>query len=784
VADHLAGLDSGGAFALNNPRLVRDAQTVEFDARSPDAWRATVRRRLVVAALLLAFWATGIVVRLVYLQVLQYDVLLARAERQQSQTIDINPGRGEITDRHGRVLATSVDGDVIYAVPSDVAEPERVAHELCRVLDGCDAREEASLLQRLHSRRDRAPVMGNLSEGEAHRIVALGLPGIDVEVGTGRTSAISVVTHAVEDPVAVADQVCGALDRCSADARETLVKRLSGKRDFVYIRKRATPAEAQRVAALGIDGIGFLKESRRYYPNRSLAAPLLGFVDAKNEGVGGLELVYERLVAGKAGSLIVHHDAQRRVIQAAGKEQPTAGSSLELTIDSRLQFIAERELRAALDEHGAEGGSVVMMDPHSGEILALASAPDFNPNDSSRVDRNTRVNRAVETIYEPGSTFKTFTAAAALEERVISPLDSVDSSMPCHFGSARPITDVKPLGVISFEKVIAKSSNCGTARVAVHRLGTERTMRYVSRFGFGQRASRDFPAESGGIVHRPSDLKEHDLARVAIGYTIAVTPLQMAAAMSAIANGGELVRPRVIRAVRRGSVREEQPREVIRRAISVDTATRLTAMLEEVVVSGTATAARIEGYTIAGKTGTARKLNPNGRGYVSEYMASFAGFFPSRDPAVAMIVVIDGPRRKGYYGGAVAAPVFKRIAEASLRYLAVPPNVDRRAPVVVTRGERVPHIAPVSVAVLSPDSPLAVAASADAGTMPDLSGLSARQAVRVIGERGLETRLIGHGFVVSQSIAPETEIHPGDLVEVRLTREPPPRLTGDEGALP
>jgi cell division protein FtsI (penicillin-binding protein 3) len=773
VADHYAGLDSGTS-ALNNARLLRRAHQADSDAFDGEAWRTTVRRRLAVVGVLMALWGAGIVARLVYLQVVRHDALVAQAESQHSQTIDINPGRGDITDRHGRVLASSVDGDVIYAVPSDVRDPERVAHQLCSVLEGCDKREEESLLQRLHSRRDRALVMGNLTESEAQRVAALDLTGISVEFGKGRANSLSATTRDVGNQDEVADLICGVLDRCTDDTRETLVKRLSGKRDFVYIRKRASPAEAQRVEALQLDGVGFMKENRRYYPNRSLAAPMLGFVDAKNEGVGGLELVYERLVAGRSGSLIVYHDAQRRVIQAAIRDQPTAGASLELTIDSHLQFIAERELRAAVEEHGAEGGTVVMMDPRTGEILALVSAPDFNPNDSSRVDRHTRVNRAVETIYEPGSTFKTFTAAAALEEGVISPLDHVDSTMPCHFGSARPITDVKPLGVITFEKVIAKSSNCGTARVAVHRLGAERTMRYVTRFGFGQRASLDFPAESAGIVHKPSMLKEHDLARVAIGYTIAVTPLQMAAAMSAIANGGELLRPRVVRAVSRRGVREERPREVIRRAVSEETATRLTAMLEEVVVSGTAGAARIDGYTIAGKTGTARKRNPNGRGYVSEYMASFAGFFPSRDPAVAMIVVIDGPRRKGYYGGAVAAPVFKRIAEATLRHLAIPPNVDRRAPVVVAAKPAAGRLAPVAVSVLHPQSPQSVAADTASGRMPDLSGLSARQAVRLLGERGLEARVTGHGFVIAQSIAPDAEVMPGDLCTIRLARDHPP----------
>ena len=554
------------------------------------------------------------------------------------------------------------------------------------------------------------------------------------------------------------------MTRCGDDVRETIEKRLQGKKDFVYIRKRATPAEAQRVAAERLPGVGFMKESRRYYPNRDLASALIGFVDAKNHGVGGLELVHNTLVTGTGGTLIVQHDAQQHVIATMLREAPTPGVTLELTIDARLQFIAERELRAAVEEHGAIGGTVVMMDPHTGEILALVSEPHFNPNDSSKVDRASRVNRAVETIYEPGSTFKTITAAAALEEDVIKPTDIVDATMPCRFGTAKAITDVHQVGVVSFEKVFAKSSNCGTARVAVNRLGTERLMRYVKRFGFGVRATRDFPAESGGMVMRVQDIKEHDLARVAIGYTIAVTPLQMAAAMSAIANGGELIKPRIVRATISGTTRTPTVREVTRRAISTNTAARLTTMMEAVVEAGTAKAARIEGYTLAAKTGTARKLNPNGRGYLMEYMASTAGFFPSRNPAVAMIVVIDAPKRKGYFGGAVAAPVFQRIADATLRHLAIAPNVNRQPPIVVARGTDGPSIAPVSHD--RREGPQLTAAGDSA--MPDLAGLSAREAVRALIELGWEPRLRGQGaFVARQSVPGGNARGPGRCVPAR-----------------
>lgn len=770
ATDLLSGLDSSAA-ALNNARVVRDAQRADQEqAAVPSDWRVTVRPRLAFVAVLLVLWALGICARLVVLQVVQHKALVARAESQQNQTIELNPRRGRILDRSGRVLASSVDGDVIYAVPSDVDDPEALASTLCDALEDCDGEERKSLVQRLDSRRGTTTVLSTLSPEEADRIVDLKQDGFVVDRGKGgRTGSLRFITRDLEDAAGLAERVCGTLVRCTEDARETIEKRLQGKLDFVYIRKRATPAQAQRVAAMKLAGVGFMKESRRYYPNRDLAGPLLGSVNAKNSGVSGLELVHNKLVTGTGGTLIVQKDANQNTLAGSLRQAPTAGVTIELTIDAQLQHIAERELRAAVEEHGAIGGTVVMMDPHTGEILALVSEPHFNPNDSSTVDRDSRVNRAVESIYEPGSTFKTITAAAALEENVIKPTDIVDATMPCRFGSARAITDVHQVGVVSFEKVFAKSSNCGTARVAVNRLGTEKLMRYVRRFGFGVRTGRDFPAESGGMLMPIKAIKEHDLARIAIGYTVAVTPLQMAAAISAVANGGELLKPRIVRATISGGVRKASNREVVRRAISPRTSARLTTMMESVVEEGTAKSARIQGYTIAAKTGTARKLNEGGRGYLMEYMASTAGFFPSRNPAVAMIVVIDAPKRKGYFGGAVAAPVFQRIADAALRHLAIAPNVDRQPPIVVARGSDGPSLAPARVDARS--GPRIAAGSRT--EMPDLSGLSARAAVRTLVELGWEARLHGTGsFVARQSVPAGMPVGDGGVCLLELSRFP------------
>ncbi len=486
-----------------------------------NAWRTTLKRRLVAAAAVFLLWSLAIEARLIYFQVVEHDALVAAAERQQSRTVAAPAKRGDILDRSGRLLAYSVDADTVYAVPSEIQNAGAAAAALCTALGGCTGKDRAALAERLQSRRY-----------------------------------------------------------------------------FEYVRRQVPPEQARRVAALDLEGVGFLKESRRYYPNRTLAAQLLGYVGLDHEGLAGIEATYEELISGEPGKVLVHTDARRHAFSRV-ERPPTAGDSLELTIDLNLQHIAERELKAGVDASGSRGGSAIVMDPFTGEILAMANYPAFNPNAYRDFSVDARRNRAVQDLYEPGSTFKIVTASAALDERVVSPDDLIDvSAGAIDFPGRPPIRDDHPLGVIPFRTVIAKSSNVGSIKVGL-RVGGERFLDYMRRFGFGRRSSPDFPGENAGLLWTPRN--DSSLASMLIGYEIGITPLQMAAALGSIANGGELLQPRVVRAVVRDGRRLPVPRKTVGRTVSERTAAELRAILEAVVEpGGTATRAKVEGFTVAG----------------------------------------------------------------------------------------------------------------------------------------------------------------------------------------
>ncbi len=646
------------------------------------------RSRLLLMAVVFACWAVAIVARLVFLQVVSYDALAARVASQGRRTVQTPANRGDIADRSGRVLASSVDADTIYAVPSRV-----------------------------------------------------------------------------DDPAATARALCGALQACDRRGQEEIEARLRQKRDFVYVRRRVTPAEAQQVAGLALPGVGFTKETRRVYPHRELAAHVLGYTGLDNKGLAGIEATLDSVVRGREGTLLALEDARHNVFSRI-ERVPTAGASVELTIDAQLQYVAERELRAAVEEHRADGGSLIALDPHTGEILAMANWPTFNPNVYSASSADARRNRSTQDIYEPGSTFKLVTASAAIEHGLFSPEDVIDvSAGMIRFGS-RVIDDMHRYGPLSFTDVIVKSSNVGAIKVGA-RVGAERLLEYVRAFGFGRPASRDFAGESGGIVYR--ELDPSALASVSMGYQVGVTPLQVVTATSVVANGGTLYEPRLVRAITHNGVRTVTAPTARRRVISEKTAATMTAIMEAVVDRGTATRARVAGYTVAGKTGTADKL-VGGRYSASQQNVSFAGFVPSRNPVLAMIVMIDSPRIGGDTGGIVAAPVFQRVATAAMRHLGVAPNIDAAPPVVVTRQ------ASARMMSASPEIIPTTATPPTASTVPDLTGFGAREAVHELVRLGLTPRVSGQGLVVGQTPAPGSPIEPGGLATLTLVRVPPAAL--------
>lgn len=577
---------------------------------------------------------------------------------------------------------------------------------------------------------------------------------------------IYAVPTEIADAPQAARQLCDALGDCTPKERDALESRLSKRRAFAYVRRQASPAQARAVAALNLDGVGFLKEHRRLYPNRELAAHLLGYVGTDNKGLGGLEAAYDGVVRGTPGTMLVQTDARRRPFQRA-ERAAARGATLELTIDQTLQHIVERELGAAVRQHKADGGTAVVMDPSTGEVLAMASAPTFNPNVFGDASADARRNRAVQDIYEPGSTFKIVTASAALEEHVFSPNELIDTGDGQIRFDSRVIRDDHPGGVMSFTQALVTSSNVGAIRMGL-RLGPQRLGVYVRRFGFGQSTSPDFPAETSGIVWNPARLTDSALASVSMGYQVGVTPLQMVTAASAVANGGQLLEPRVLRAVVRDGVRTPVEPRVVRRAVSTATAAELTEIMEGVVERGTATAARLDGFTVAGKTGTASKL-VNGAYSKSAYNASFVGFVPSRDPAFTILVVIDTPRVGSYYGGIVAAPVFKRIASQALRLRGVLPSVGRVPPVLVARRDaNAPRMAPAIDRMRTPT----VVPIGDTALVPDLRGLSARDALQTLARVGLKAQLTGDGIVVDQQPAAGAPFEVGDTCTLMLGRDP------------
>jgi cell division protein FtsI (penicillin-binding protein 3) len=619
-----------------------------------------------------------------------------------------------------------------------------------------------------------------VARAERQRSKTITIPGKrgDLVDRDGRVLAYSVDGDAifaepqlVRDAAGTAARVCGAIDGCSDADRAQMMDRLQQRRAFAYLWRRASPADAARVRALSIRGIGIVREERRYYPHRELAAHVLGWVGLDGDGLGGIEAAYEERIAGQPGVMLLQTDA-KQVAFARVQRPPTAGATLELTIDSYLQYIAERELRAGVEEFGARGGTVIVMEPRTGDVLAMANHPTFNPNSPNAVREDQRRNRAVQEVYEPGSTFKIVTASGALDERVARPNEMFDVSRGAISFGARVIRDVHRYGPLSFTDVLVKSSNVGAILIG-QRLGAERMARYVDAFGFGRPALRALRGESRGIVWNVAGLDASALASVSMGYQIGVTPVQMAAAVSVVANGGELVAPRLVRAVIRDGHRSPLPPTVVHRAVTAETAATLTSIMEGVVEAGTARAARIQGYTIAGKTGTAAKLE-NRRYSKTDYNASFIGFLPSRQPALAVLVVIDSPKGKGYYGGAVAAPVFKRIAEQALRHLGIAPTIGAPPPLVVAR--RSPPSAAVDSRPARVDAgvSLAIGPPSPAGLMPDLRGLSAREAAHALARLGLVPQVEGDGVVVDQEVPPGASPEYGATCRLRLTRRAGP----------
>jgi len=449
-----------------------------------------------------------------------------------------------------------------------------------------------------------------------------------------------------------------------------LRERLFRKKSFVWLARKMTPQQAEAVRALKIKGLGLIKESKRTYPNSYLASHVIGFAGLDNTGLEGMELAFDKYLKGEVGWALFLRDARQRKLDIWEEMVlPKDGYDLILTIDEVLQYIAERELDKVFQSSHAKGACIVMMDPHTGAILALANRPTYDLNNSGKVDKDQMRNRAICDLFEPGSVFKIVTLCAALEEKKVNEEDRFFCENGSYKVLSHTLHDHRPHGWLTFREVIQQSSNIGTTKVA-QMLGPKAVSRYVKLFGFGEKLGIDLPGEINGVAKEPRQWSKISIAAIPIGQEVGVTVLQLASAISVIANGGQLMKPYLVQSIqdkRQETIKEFSPL-MIRKVISSEVAARAKKILAGVVESGTGTLAKMEGITAAGKTGTGQKLEPNGTYSHSKFIASFIGFAPVEDPLITVVVVVDEPRPY-YFGGVVAAPVFKNVASDSIKYL-------------------------------------------------------------------------------------------------------------------
>lgn len=581
--------------------------------------------------------------------------------------------------------------------------------------------------------------------------------------------------------------------------QEVLEDRFASSKSFTWISRKLPPEKAEAITALNLKGIYLQKENKRFYPKHDLAAHVLGFVDMDEKGLGGIEYELDKEIRGESGKIVVMEDARRRWFDST-QAKLNKGEDVVLTLDEKIQFIVERELNAAIAQTHAIAGSAIVMNPNNGEILALANWPTFNPNKASEASAESRMDRAVSALYEPGSTFKLITLAAAFNEGITRP----DEVFDCENGSivvaGHRIHDHKPFGLLNVSEILAKSSDVGAIKIAL-RLQSPRFYDYIRAFGFGTPTGVDLPGESKGLLRPVEDWGSFSIGSISMGQEVGVTPIQLISAVSAIANGGLLYKPRVVEELERnghpqpveGASASAEPKRVIR----PDTAATLRRLMEGVVLNGTGPKAHLDGWTSAGKTGTAQKIDPaTGRYSRTKYIASFTGFAPINDPAVTILVSLDSPVGL-HEGGDVAAPVFKRIAEQVLAYLDVPRDVPLSPKLVQTAyGKQAKDdkadledfsavdFSAQPDAVLAASHPkkagsktegdtpeMAVTMAVDPGgdiEMPDFSGKTMREVADISLKLGLDPVLVGSNLATDQSPAAGAKVRRGAKVTVRF----------------
>ena len=547
----------------------------------------------------------------------------------------------------------------------------------------------------------------------------------------------------IQNPEAVSDSLAKILNL--TDVKQ----KITSDKPFVWIKRQIAPLEAEQIQLLNVDGVGMFYEPNRYYPQGQLAGQVIGFVGRDSEGLEGLELQYNDYIRGEPGSSVIERDALGRRVLVQGVEglQIPPGGDIHLTLDTSIQHLAEKELEATTTKYRAKAGVAIVVEPFTGEVLALANYPSFNPNNFSKQSSQQRRNRAVADSFEPGSTFKTILAAAALEEGVVGKEDLFYCEMGKYSYAGKIIHDTHPHGWLPFYKILQVSSNIGATKVA-EKLKKDRYFMYLEKFGFGRVSGIDVPGEVPGLLRPPESWSAIDLATHAFGQGISATPMQMVMAYAAIANGGFLMRPYIVSRVLspKGEVLLENQPYVRRRVISEKTSRLLASILTEVTnEGGTGMMANVEGFEVAGKTGTAQKADLVHGGYASrKRVASFIGFVPADDPRLVLLVLVDEPE-VNVYGGVVAAPAFRNIARGALRHFAVAPQKSVPLPAAAF-GAQVPlRHEPRRNEVMTDGDPVEV---------PNFLGLSLREAVEKARAMKIKVKMNGYGYVVKQSPAP------------------------------
>lgn len=643
------------------------------------------RIRIIMIGTVFGLLFLTVVVRAFYLQILQHENLVKKAERQYQHKVDLTPARGSILDRNGTTLAESIQMDSCYAEPRRIKDVDGTAGVL-------------------------API--------------LGIP------------------------------------------KNELVATLSVNKGFVWIQRCLPPEIATRARNMKLTGIGFVPESKRFYPNMEIAAHVIGFTGRDPNGLEGIELKYDSTILGNTGYIITERDALGRNIDTVNTaiKDSSPGKSIILTLDKTIQFLAEKELAKAVIENNAKGGMALVMEADTGKVLAMANYPTFNPNAYSRYSISQLRNRVVADSFEPGSTFKIFTIAAAIDSGKIKATDMYNCENGTYQVADRIIHDDHPHSRLTVSDIMKYSSNIGSAKIGF-KTGEETLSSYLRSFGFGSRTGIDLPGESPGSLKH--DWYGVDLANISFGQGVSLSTIQLVSALSAIANGGNLMKPYLVEQILddNGTVLQKFEPQVVRRVVSPETARKITKMLETVTGDGgTGTNAALDGYRVAGKTGTAQKVDPVTHTYsLFSRIGSFVGFVPADNPKLTIAVIIDEPQDVKY-GGVVAAPAFREIAKNSLAYLKIQPNVQSFASVKPDEAKT-----PLAPTVVSSSYDDAGEIPAEMGIMPNFRGMSMRRVLQVMEKRGINIKLLGSGRAAEQSPPPGQKIRGVGEVWIKFT---------------